>query len=64
VPKSAAEAAGLRVGDLILKLDGVEMKSVNDCTQILSRKWSGDPLRMQVLRDGAALDIDIVLGGR
>ena len=64
VPKSAAEAAGLRVGDLILKLDGTQMKSVKDCTQILSRKWSGDSLRVQVLRDGAALDIDVVLGGR
>jgi predicted metalloprotease with PDZ domain len=61
-PSSAAEAAGLRDGDIILQLNGHDIPSGR-------RAWSrdlhpGETLKLHISRDGQELNIAYVLGSR
>lgn len=50
-PQSAAMAAGLKEGDLILSIDDVPLASFNDLKRIVSTS-AGQELRLSVWRDG------------
>jgi C-terminal processing protease CtpA/Prc len=68
VRSSPAEAAGLRRGDLIVRLDDVpwkEMGAMNDfMTKIAGMKPQRE-VKLKILRDGAEnLDVSVVLGRR
>ena len=54
VPASAAEAAGLRVGDRVLKLDGQNVRRFEDIQRIVQVQ-PGVPLDMLVQREGQEL---------
>lgn len=57
----SAEKAGLKDGDVIIKVNGSDIESISDFTSILYRSRSGDSLQLVVLRDGNELDIDVKL---
>ena len=57
---SPAATAGLRKGDLLLKIDGAELNSPSRLNDILTEKAPGDTLAIAVRRDGA----DMVLRAR
>ena len=75
-----AQAAGLRGGDtraqvqgvplllggdIIVSLDGFSLRSMDDLvTYTAENKRPGDPLRLEVLRDGQRIVIDLTLGER
>jgi len=76
-PGSAAESAGLRGprrwvtvglneigigGDLILALDGKPVDRIDALSRSLSRKRAGDPVELQIFRDGKTSKIKITLG--
>ena len=50
-PGSSAERAGLRSGDIILSIDGEELKSL-DLAIVLRSKSIGQEIKLEVLRDG------------
>lgn len=52
-PGSPADKAGLRVGDIIYKLDGVPVKVFGDIPTILMKKSAGDVVVVEVKREGA-----------
>ncbi len=59
--KSPAEKAGLEIGDIILKVDGRDVKSSNELQgQIFSRK-AGDKVTLTILRDGKTITKTITL---
>jgi uncharacterized iron-regulated protein len=51
-PGSAAEAAGLRPGDIVTGIDGEPVRDTFDLTYHLSRQTPGGSGRLEVLRDG------------
>lgn len=53
-PGSAAEAAGLEVGDRIVAVDGTPVKTFEEVRKIVSAS-AGKPLALQLLRDGATV---------
>ncbi|MBL8531042.1 MAG: trypsin-like peptidase domain-containing protein [Hyphomonadaceae bacterium] len=57
-----AEAAGLRVGDVLLKLDGHRTASVDAIHKLLTRERIGKRVNLEVLRDGVivALALNVV----
>lgn len=57
----AAKAAGLREGDRMLAIDGVELKRHQDLTRVLSQRAAGDKVRLTVRRDGKEQAIDVTL---
>ena len=58
-PDSPAARAGLLPGDVVIRLDGVEVNGVDDLIRILDRDRIGRSLAMDVLRMGRLRGIDI-----
>ena len=60
VSGSAAEEAGISVGDLIVAIDGEPVKGSRDIRRALEGR-DGDRLRIDVVRDGSSVSIDVDL---
>jgi S1-C subfamily serine protease len=58
-PDSPAAKAGLLPGDVVIKLDGVEINGVDDLIRALDRDRIGRTLAMDVLRLGRLRAIDV-----
>jgi S1-C subfamily serine protease len=58
-PDGPAAQAGLLPGDVVIKLDGVDINGVDDLIRVLDRDRIGRPLAMDVLRLGRLRAIDI-----
>ncbi len=65
VPENgAAYAAGVKKGDVILKIDGIEVKSEPKFREMIGRKSLGETVRVTVNRNGSIKDYDITLRNR
>jgi serine protease Do len=62
VSGARAEAAGLRVGDAILSVDGSPVADSRDLSLRIARVKPGETVTVSVWRDGAKQDIDVTLG--
>ncbi len=51
--ESPAMEAGIRVGDVLVRLDDVEIRDMEDVTIVMHSKTVGDSLDITILRDGA-----------
>ncbi|MFC3561796.1 trypsin-like peptidase domain-containing protein [Pedobacter jamesrossensis] len=63
VAKGAAEAAGLKSGDVIKKVDGVVINDSPDLQERVGRLNPGDKVKLTVLRDGSLKDYTVTLKG-
>src|SRR5690606_6070064 len=52
VSGSAAEKAGIEVGDVIVAIDGSRVKGASDLRNTIGLKRSGEAVRVDVIRDG------------
>jgi Do/DeqQ family serine protease len=52
VPGSAAEEAGIEVGDVIVEVDGKKVSGASELRNAVGLKRSGDKVKVKVLRDG------------
>jgi S1-C subfamily serine protease len=62
--RGPAQAAGLRVGDVVLKLDGQATSSVDAIHRLLTRERVGSRVGLEVLRDGALSRLDLLVSER
>ena len=62
VEGSAAEKAGLEEGDIILTLDGEDVKSFSDVADAIRANKPGDKIKIELLRDGKKKSIEAELG--
>jgi membrane protease YdiL (CAAX protease family) len=60
-PESAADRAGLRVGDVIFAVDGVPVRDSREIFQVVREKQVGDRLQVDYLRDGQGWRVDATL---
>ena len=58
---SAADMAGVQVGDVILAADGVDVKVNNDLLAVRRNHLVGDTMVLTVQRDGQVLELEVVL---
>ena len=63
-PNSGAKKAGLQVGDVILKLDGVEVNNSAMLGAIIRRHKAGDKIKITYLRDGEETEVEAELQAR
>lgn len=56
-----ADVAGIEVGDVIVKADGADVKSVSDLAAALAGKGAGDEVKLSILRGGSERDLSVKL---
>jgi S1-C subfamily serine protease len=61
---SAAEAAGLQPGDVIVAFDGEEVAATDDLVSALRGKAAGDSATITIERGGERVDLTVTLGER
>lgn len=64
VEKGAAEAAGLKKGDVIVKMEGQLLDSDAQMREIIGRRRPGDVVNVTVNRDGSERDFKVELRNR
>lgn len=62
--ESPAEAAGIKQGDILRKMDGVEIKSKEQFQKMLEEKAPGDKVKLELERGGKPLNMEVKLGER
>jgi serine protease DegQ len=63
-PGTAADAAGLQAGDLIVAADGEALRRVEDLLALLRQRSPGDTLALRILRGGQELALSATLTDR
>ena len=58
---SAAEKAGLKQGDIITKIEGKEVSSINELNKIKYTYNIGDTVKLTIYRDGEESELDVTL---
>lgn len=61
---SAAKDAGVKVGDVITKVDGVEVTTDNKFRELIGLKRPNESVKLSVERDGQMRDINVTLRNR
>ncbi|MFW6035037.1 MAG: S1C family serine protease [Halothermotrichaceae bacterium] len=64
ISDSPAAEAGLRTNDIITKINGTEIKEVNDVYKTVNKYESGETIKVEVIRDGNSKLIFIKVGKR
>jgi serine protease Do len=65
IPATPAEAAGIKVDDIIVAINGTLVRDVADLTCYLGEYASpGDEVRLALLRDGAKMELSLKVGKR
>ena len=62
IPGTAAEKAGLKEGDVILRFDGKPVEKHTDLPRIVGNTKPGQRVQVQVWRNGASRDLALTLG--
>ncbi len=62
--RSPADRAGLKMGDVILAIDGQPIHSGDELVQIVSNRKIGSELKMELLRNGKSLSTSVEVGDR
>jgi len=63
-PGQPAATAGIRAGDVIVRIAGVKIGSFEDMTRVIGTRKPGDVVRATLLRNGKSHTIRITLGTR
>lgn len=64
IENGAAKAAGIRKGDVIVKVDGVDTKSGPRLQEMIGRKRPGESAMVTISRDGKLRDFEVTLRNR
>src|SRR5690606_19049449 len=61
-PGSAGEKAGLRIGDVVRSIDGIDIRQSSDLPPIIGAKAPGTEVELGILRDGKQREVRVKLG--
>lgn len=62
IDNSAADKAGVRTGDIIAGIDGVELEDYLLLRTIIGNKAPGDQVLLDIIRDNNRIQLEVVLG--
>ena len=63
-PDSPADKAGLKEGDVLVKIDGQKINKDNTPVYVISQKSPGDKVTVKFLRKGEEMTTEVILGER
>lgn len=58
-----ARTAGLRIGDVISRIDNIDVDTVSDALAVIAQKQLHDSVKLQVIRDGKRRNIHVLISG-
>lgn len=61
---SAAHAAGIESGDVILEVDGVEVSTAPELQEMIARHRPGDEVKLKIARGSKEMDVKVELKNR
>lgn len=61
-PGSGAEGANIKVGDVIIKADGMTVTTSEELNDVRDTHKVGEKIKLTVVRDGKTMDINVTLG--
>jgi serine protease Do len=64
VKDSPAEKAGVKKGDVLVKLGSTALSGGDDIPAQLKKKKVGDKVELEILRDGKTMKLEVTLGKR
>ena len=64
MPNEPADKAGLKAGDIIIKVENTPIKSASDLTRAIASFKPNSRITMYVVRDGEELKLTVTLGER
>ena len=64
VKDGAGEDAGIKVGDVILKVDGKDVNASNELQAIIASKHPGDVVNLSIFRDNKTIEKSVTLRPR
>ncbi len=64
VPGGSAESAGIKEGDVILKIDGKDVNQTNELQSYIAGKSAGTKVDLTIFRNGKELDKTVTLKAR
>ncbi len=64
IPGGAAEASGIKAGDVISKVEGTPIKGSAELQELIGTFRPGDHVKLEVIRDNVAKEMDVVLRNR
>ena len=59
---SAAEKAGIKIGDVITAIDETEVKTMDELNEIKNKHKIGDTVTLKIFREGKTMDVQLKLG--
>src|SRR5690606_38260151 len=59
MPGSAAEKAGIKVGDIITKLDDEKVEDFKGLTELIATQQPGETVTLTIIRQGKAMKLDV-----
>ncbi|WP_286177560.1 S1C family serine protease [Rhodopirellula sp. JC639] len=61
---SGAARAGLKPGDLVISLNRERVRNVDHLMQLIGNAMAGTNIQLDIVRDGQAMEFDVLLGRR
>ncbi len=63
-PGSGSQKAGVKVGDVVVAIDGTDIRSMDDLILQIRRRKEGDVVKIKVIRDGKPMEFSVTVGNR
>jgi S1-C subfamily serine protease len=63
-PEGPAAKAGVKEGDVIVKIDGTDINTFADLAQTIAQKKPGETIPIEILRNGQTQTVNVTLGER
>ncbi len=57
---SSADLSGIKKGDVILKVDGIEVSRMMSLRIIMATKFQGDPMTVLLDREGRTIELECI----
>jgi serine protease Do len=63
-PNQPADRAGIKVGDVIVRFDGQEVKTFSDLVGMVAEREPGEKVKIVVRRGEELIELELVIGRR